>query len=78
MEMVDERFGKSATFHTCSATGVDMNELLHFLEMRGARRGSPVAWCIRVERVSVELAVRHTGPFDWRETATWQTGRAMP
>ena len=34
MDVVDERFGKSATFHTCSATGMDLDELLHFLEAR--------------------------------------------
>jgi probable metal-binding protein len=34
MEVVGERFGKSATFHTCSAAGMDLDELLHFLEAR--------------------------------------------
>lgn len=34
MEIVAERFGKMATFHTCSAAGMDLDELLHFLEAR--------------------------------------------
>jgi probable metal-binding protein len=34
MEIVSERFGSSATFHTCSAAGMDLDELLHFLEAR--------------------------------------------
>lgn len=33
-ELVVERFGKSATFHTCSAAGMDLDGLLHFLEAR--------------------------------------------
>ena len=34
MEIVDERFGKSVTFHTCSAMGMDLDGLLAFLEAR--------------------------------------------
>jgi len=34
MEIVNERFGKTATFHTCSAAGMDLDGLLHFLEAR--------------------------------------------
>ena len=34
MEVVDERFGKSVTFHTCSAMGMDLDGLLRFLEAR--------------------------------------------
>jgi probable metal-binding protein len=34
MEVVDQRFGKSVTFHTCSATGMDLDGLLRFLEER--------------------------------------------
>jgi len=34
MEIVDERFGKSVTFHTCSAAGMDLDGLLAFLEAR--------------------------------------------
>lgn len=34
MEVVDERFGKSVTFHTCSAMGMDIDGLLRFLEAR--------------------------------------------
>lgn len=34
MEVVNERFGKSVTFHTCSAAGMDLDDLLHFLEAR--------------------------------------------
>ncbi len=34
MEVVDERFGKSVTFHTCSAMGMDLDALLSFLEGR--------------------------------------------
>jgi probable metal-binding protein len=33
-ETVAERFGKSATFHTCSAQGMDLDALLAFLEAR--------------------------------------------
>lgn len=34
MEVVDQRFGKSVTFHTCSAAGMNLDDLLHFLEAR--------------------------------------------
>ena len=34
MEVVDERFGKSITFHTGSAMGMDLDGLLRFLEAR--------------------------------------------
>lgn len=34
MEIVSGRFGRMATFHTCSAAGMDLDELLHFLEAR--------------------------------------------
>lgn len=34
MEVVNKRFGKSVTFHTCSAAGIDLDGLLHFLEAR--------------------------------------------
>jgi probable metal-binding protein len=34
MEIVSERFGRMVTFHTCSAAGMDLDELLHFLEAR--------------------------------------------
>jgi probable metal-binding protein len=34
MESVAERYGSSATFHTCSAVGMDLDVLLHFLEAR--------------------------------------------
>ena len=34
MEVVDERFGKSVTFHTCQAMGMDLDGLLRFLEDR--------------------------------------------
>lgn len=34
MEMVVERHGRMATFHTCSAAGMDLDGLLHFLEAR--------------------------------------------
>lgn len=33
-ELVAERFGKSATFHTCSTLGMDLDALLTFLEAR--------------------------------------------
>lgn len=33
-ETVMERFGSSATFHTCSALGMDLDALLAFLEAR--------------------------------------------
>ena len=38
MEVVDERFGKSVTYQTCSAAGMDIDELLHFLETRDKLR----------------------------------------
>ena len=38
MEIVRERFGRSVTFHTCSAAGMDLDELLHFLEARDKLR----------------------------------------
>lgn len=34
MEVVNERFGKSVTFHTGSAMGMDLDGLLRFLEAR--------------------------------------------
>ena len=34
MEIVAERFGRMASFHTCSAAGMNLDELLHFLEAR--------------------------------------------
>ena len=40
MEAVNERFGKSVTFHTCSAAGMDLDALLHFLEARDKVRVS--------------------------------------
>jgi probable metal-binding protein len=34
MEIVNNRFGRMVTFHTCSAMGMSLDELLHFLETR--------------------------------------------
>lgn len=34
METVGDRYGRHVTFHTCSAAGMDLDELLHFLEAR--------------------------------------------
>ena len=34
MEIVEERFGRMVSFHTCSAAGMNLDELLHFLEAR--------------------------------------------
>ena len=34
METIGERYGRMATFHTCSAAGLGLDELLHFLEAR--------------------------------------------
>ena len=34
MELVGERYGRSVTFHTCSAMGMDLDGLLRFLEER--------------------------------------------
>lgn len=34
MELVAERYGRMVTFHTCSAAGMDLDGLLHFLEAR--------------------------------------------
>ena len=34
MEIVAERYGRMATFHTCSALGMDLDGLLAFLEAR--------------------------------------------
>ena len=33
-ETVNQRFGSSATFHTCSTKGMDLDGLLAFLEAR--------------------------------------------
>ena len=38
MELVEERYGKSVTFHTDSARGMDLDGLLHFLEARDKLR----------------------------------------
>jgi probable metal-binding protein len=37
-ENVRERFGSGATFHTCSALGMNLDELLSFLEARDKLR----------------------------------------
>ena len=34
MEIVNERYGRHVTFHTCSSAGMDLDGLLHFLESR--------------------------------------------
>lgn len=34
VEIVGGRYGRMATFHTCSAAGMDLDGLLHFLEAR--------------------------------------------
>jgi probable metal-binding protein len=34
METVADRYGRAATFHTCSALGMDLDGLLAFLEAR--------------------------------------------
>lgn len=34
MEVVDERYGKSVTFHTGSSTGMDLDGMLRYLESR--------------------------------------------
>ena len=34
MEVVDEKFGKSVTFHTGSSTGMDLDNMLRNLESR--------------------------------------------
>jgi len=33
--LVESRYGKGASFHTCSADGMDLPELLTFLDQRG-------------------------------------------
>jgi probable metal-binding protein len=38
MNVVDERFGKSVTFHTSSSMGMDLDGLLRFLEARDKLR----------------------------------------
>jgi len=38
MDLVAERYGRMVTFHTCSAAGMDFDELLHFLEARDKER----------------------------------------
>jgi probable metal-binding protein len=38
MDIVGERFGKAVTFHTCSAAGMNLDDLLHFLEARNKVR----------------------------------------
>jgi probable metal-binding protein len=34
MEIVVERYGRSVTYHTCSAMGMDLDGLLRFLEAK--------------------------------------------
>ena len=34
-QAIIERFGASATFHTCSASGMDVQTVIDFLESRG-------------------------------------------
>lgn len=34
-EAIIERFGEEAKFHSCSADGMDVNEVINFLESRG-------------------------------------------
>jgi probable metal-binding protein len=34
MGIIGERYGQNVTFHTCSAAGMDLDGLLHFLEAR--------------------------------------------
>ena len=34
-EAIIERFGEKARFHSCSAAGMDVNEVIDFLENRG-------------------------------------------
>lgn len=34
MDVVDERFGKSVTFHTGSSSGMDLDGMLRYLESR--------------------------------------------
>ncbi len=38
MEVVDERYGKSVTFHTGSSMGMDLDGLLRYLEDRDKLR----------------------------------------
>lgn len=38
VETVTKRFGPSATFHTCSRLGLDLDDLLVFLEARNKLR----------------------------------------
>jgi probable metal-binding protein len=38
MDVVDERYGKSVTFHTGSSTGMDFDGMLRHLESRGKVR----------------------------------------
>jgi len=33
--VAEQRFGSECRFHTCSASGMDFDELLRFLEQRG-------------------------------------------
>ena len=46
-ETVVKRFGRGATFHTCSALGMDLDALLSFLEAR--------------EKVRISNGVVHAG-----------------
>jgi probable metal-binding protein len=47
VETVTKLFGSSATFHTCSAAGMNLDELLAFLEAR--------------DKVRISKGVVHTG-----------------
>ncbi len=55
MEIVSERYGRRVTFHTCSAAGMDLDGLLHFLEAKEKVRITS-GWCIRMvlQLVSIE------------------------
>ena len=38
VEVVSDRFGQNVSFHSCTAVGMDLDGLLHFLEAHGKVR----------------------------------------
>ena len=43
-EAIREKFGEGATFYTCSASGLDVEDLIEFLAMKGKFSGPEEAF----------------------------------
>jgi probable metal-binding protein len=48
---IRERFGEGVTFYTCSASGLDPEELVQFLEMKGKFTGTEEAFAFNPGRM---------------------------